>query len=100
MRRTSSVCSMLGSTTANSSPPSRASVSCSRRTLGEALGQEAQQLVAELVAQRVVDALEIVQVRHSTAVARPSLAAFSAFSICSRNSRRLGMPVSVSWWAM
>ena len=54
---------MLGSTTANSSPPSRASVSCSRRTLGRRLARKAQQLVAELVAQRVVDALEIVQVQ-------------------------------------
>ena len=50
------------STTANSSPPSRASVSSSRRSSLQARADLAQHLVARVVAERVVELLEAVEV--------------------------------------
>ena len=46
----------------NSSPPRRATVSPSRTAALQALAHVAQQLVAEVVAERVVDDLEVVEV--------------------------------------
>ena len=50
------------STTANSSPPSRASVSPSRSAPLQPLGDDLEQLVAVVVPERVVDLLEAVEV--------------------------------------
>ena len=47
---------------ANSSPPSRAMVSSSRDRAADALRDGAEQLVADRMAERVVDALEVVEV--------------------------------------
>ena len=67
LRRSSRHCRI-----ANSSPPSRAIVSSSRDRAADALRDGAEQLVADRMAERVVDALEIVEVeaehRHRLAV--------------------------------
>ena len=47
---------------ANSSPPMRAIVSVSRTRRPQAVGRHAQELVADGVAERVVDVLEMVEV--------------------------------------
>ena len=53
-----------GSTSANSSPPSRVGTSASRAAGAQHLGEAAQDVVAGVVAERVVDALEVVEVDH------------------------------------
>ena len=55
---------MSGSSTANSSPPSRATVAPFGPRLLEPVGDLADQLVADLVAEGVVDLLEVVEVDH------------------------------------
>ena len=50
------------SRTANSSPPSRAAVSWARRQVASRLRGRAQQLVADRVAEAVVDRLEVVEI--------------------------------------
>jgi len=57
-----SALAILGSSTANSSPPSRATVSTCRRGRLQPLADLQQQLVAVVVAEGVVDLLEAVQV--------------------------------------
>ena len=61
----------------------------------------AEQLVADRMAERVVDALEVVEVEaeHRERLAARATRA-SPSSICSRNSTRLGRSVSASWRAM
>ena len=51
----------------NSSPPKRATVSPVRSALVEARGERAEQLVAGVVAERVVDQLEVVEVEEQDA---------------------------------
>ena len=53
--------------TANSSPPRRATVSLSRSVLLEAAADLDQQLIAEVMAERVVDLLEAIDVHHDHA---------------------------------
>ena len=48
--------------TANSSPPSRATRSSSRKRAGKPLGHAADELIADRVAERVVDILEMVEI--------------------------------------
>ena len=50
--------------TANSSPPKRATVSLGRSSAAQARADRAQQLVAGVVAERVVDDLEVVEVEE------------------------------------
>ena len=59
---TSSGPSTPSSRTANSSPPKRATVSAARTQRAQPLGDRDQQLVADRVAERVVDGLEVVEV--------------------------------------
>ena len=88
-------------TMANSSPPRRATVSRSRMQSEQPLGDGPQQRVADRMAERVVDVLEVVEVEavHHELFA-PGRARRSACSILSRNSTRLGRSVSASWRAM
>ena len=55
---------IAGSRMANSSPPSRATVAPGRRQECESLGDDLQELVADVVPERVVDLLEPVQVQQ------------------------------------
>ena len=64
----------------------------------QALGHRAQQRVADRMAERIVDALEAVEIEeHDRELVRR---APSACSILSRNSTRFGRLVSASWRAM
>ena len=60
-------------TIANSSPPSRATMSVSRRQPRSRVGDGLEQFVAALVPERVVDALEFVevQIKHRELLAAP-----------------------------
>ena len=60
-------------------------------------GEGHQQLVADLVPEAVVDALEVVEVEEQHDGA--AVGAASAASTCWVNSARLARPVSGSWWA-
>ena len=65
------------------------------------LGDAAQQLVADAVAERVVDRLEIVEAEHQhrdLVGAAPRVQQKS--SICWRSRLRFGSPVKPSCWAM
>ena len=53
---------ICGSTIVNSSPPRRVTVSVSRTHCLQPLGGLAQHVVAGLVAERVVDALEVIEI--------------------------------------
>ena len=53
-----------GSTSANSSPPSRVGTSADAARGPQHVGEAPQHLVARVVAERVVDALEVVEVEH------------------------------------
>ena len=79
----------------NSSPPSRATVSPSRSVARSRAADLLQQPVALVVAERVVDLLEVVEVHqhHRAALRAPRIAS----STRSRNSTRLGRPVRASW---
>ena len=70
---TAAVLSALPMSSANSSPPSRAAVSDSRTSAVSRAGGGHQQLVADAVAHRVVDDLEVVQVdeQHAGDPSRP-----------------------------
>ena len=82
---------------ANSSPPSRASVSVSRNSARSRVGDGDQQPVADGMAERVVDLLEPVEIEAEQGEAlAPRRARASASSIFSRNRLRLGRPVSES----
>src|SRR5262245_61467196 len=48
---------------ANSSPPMRATMSTSRGAAAQASGERPQQLIADVVTQRVVDAPELVEIK-------------------------------------
>ena len=63
-----------GTSSTNSSPPTRATVVAGRRAGGQALGHHAQQFVAGVVAQAVVDVLEAVQVHEHQREARAARA--------------------------
>ncbi len=58
------------SSTPNSSPPSRAAMSVARSSVLQALADLAQQLVARVVAERVVELLEVVEVEQQQRHAR------------------------------
>ena len=51
-------------TTANSSPPNRATTSLARRLRAQSLAHRAQQPVADQVAERIIDPLEAIQVQQ------------------------------------
>ncbi len=71
----------LGSSTANSSPPSRATVSLVAQRLAQRAADLAQQQVAAVVAERVVDLLEAVEV-DACITATPCRRAGAARSAC------------------
>ncbi len=82
---------------ANSSPPRRATTSPGRTELVSRLATMPEQLVADVVALRVVDRLEAVQVQEEHGRPRPRASAtFSAVSTFERNSDRFASPVSPS----
>ncbi len=66
----------------------------------QALRHGADQQVADAVAEAVVDVLEVVQIdAQQRAAAAFTFGAGQRCSMRSRSSRRLGRPVSGSWWA-
>ncbi|MNH19083.1 hypothetical protein D3C79_788080 [compost metagenome] len=89
------------STTANSSPPKRARVSCSRSSRRRRLPRARNSLSPKAWPRESLMFLKLSRSRHSAAV---------SFSLCwprtsaclsrSLNSVRLGKPVSASWCAM
>ena len=87
-----------GSSSTNSSPPRRLRVSPRRMQEFSRWAMALQQQVAAVVAERIVDVLEVVQVaeqqRH--APARSGAPSPRARSSCSRKKARLGSRVSVS----
>ena len=90
-----------GSSTANSSPPSRASMSVGAERSRSTWATPHDQLVAGAVAERVVDVLEVVEVEHqqprrARRSARPARRGARARA---RTLRRLSRPVSGSWSA-
>ena len=89
----------LSNMTANSSPPRRATVSLSRMRLAEAPSDLDQQIVAEAVAEGVVDLLEAIEVHHDHADRGSRAASALAIHVArwSRNSVRFGRPVRLSW---
>ena len=67
----------------------------------QALGDAAQQLVADAVAERIVDRLEIVEVEHQHRdLFRAAPRVQQDSSMCWRSSLRFGKPVKPSCWAM
>ena len=98
---TAAVSAALPMSSANSSPPSRAAVSELADQGGQPRRRGHQQLVADAVAHRVVDDLEVVQVdeQHAGQSCPSALAAATCCAIRSWNSSRLGSPVSASWKA-
>jgi len=66
----------------------------------QAVRHHLKELVADRMPERVVDALEAVESRQSTASISPRLTRLSSCSSRSRNSTRLGRSVSASWRAM
>ncbi len=83
--------------TANSSPPSRAAVSpCLIVSLMRS-AMRSQQLVADGVAQAVVDVLEVVEVEEHHDERLGGTAPALAWASRSAKSCRLASPVSVSW---
>ena len=90
-RGSSGLCPVFSSRITNSSPPRRATVSPRGDAGAQALGDLLQQLVALLVAQRVVEHLEVVQVdEHQRAFARPVVA---------RTARHAAGPAGAAGWA-
>ena len=98
---TAAVSTASSMSSANSSPPSRAAVSDVPHRGGQPHRGRGQQLVADAVAHRVVDDLEVVQVDEQHAHDRRPVrrARASAWATRSWNSSRLGSPVSASWKA-
>ena len=82
--------------TANSSPPSRAMRSARLEAILDAGRHGLQQLIADMVSERVVDALEFVDVDIEQRELLAAAAFSSSRSICSRNSTRFGRSVSAS----
>ena len=64
------------------------------------VGDDLQQLVADRMSERVVDALEMIEVEAQHRQALAALDAPELVSSRSRNSTRLGRSVSASWRAM
>ena len=85
-----------GSTTANSSPPSRATASLAAQPRGRRARDLAQQLVAGVVAERVVDLLEAVEVdqQHRDVLVGPAVVQSGGEVLGS--AMRFGSPVSAS----
>ena len=90
-----------GRITPNSSPPSRAITSVSRSSARSVAGQARDQLVADRMAERVVDVLEAVEVEDEQRArgARSARRRPATRSSSSSKRRRLNRPVSASWSA-
>ncbi len=87
---------------ANSSPPSRATVSVGRRDDWRRAAHGAEELVARLVTVAVVHELEAVHSRGSRRRSRSLSRRSARLKICARRSMkrtRLGRPVRASWRA-
>ena len=85
--------------TANSSPPSRAATSSLGRMWPSRSATPIEQLVADRVAEAVVDGLEVVEVDEQHAGATPLPAHRGGSFTSSANIVRLARPVSASWSA-
>ena len=100
-RRAAVASETRGRSTPNSSPPSRATVSLSRRAPLQRSAERLEQEVAALVPERVVHVLEAVEVdeHHGQPAVSSRLPASSAWWTRSWNSVRFGSPVRPSWRA-
>ena len=78
----------------NSSPPKRATMSELAHGGAQPVGDGAQQLVAAGMAERIVDLLELVEIDEVDGERTAAAQGVTDASIWSRNSARLGSPVS------